>query len=149
MWIPHLTVATIVEKDGLFLFVEEGDSNARVFNQPAGHVEEHEGILAAAYRETLEETCWEIEIYASLGISRFIAPNGYTYFRHSFAAKPLNLMQHAVRDPDIAETHWFNLDQIQAKKNQWRSSMVGDDIARYQAKQLYPLDIYHEINSKT
>ena len=53
-WTPHVTVATVVEKDGKFLFVEEyteGVSHT-VFNQPAGHVESDETIIQAALRET-------------------------------------------------------------------------------------------------
>jgi ADP-ribose pyrophosphatase YjhB (NUDIX family) len=40
-WTPHVTVATVVEKDGRFLFVEEHSEGFvhTVFNQPAGHVE--------------------------------------------------------------------------------------------------------------
>ncbi|MGE8564576.1 MAG: NUDIX hydrolase, partial [Acinetobacter bohemicus] len=39
-WTAHVTVATVVEKDGKFLFVEEHTEGVThtVFNQPAGHV---------------------------------------------------------------------------------------------------------------
>ena len=55
----HLTVATVVEKDNLFLMVRETRDGVQVINQPAGHVEPGEDILHAALRETLEETGWE------------------------------------------------------------------------------------------
>ena len=55
-WYAHSCVATIVEKQGLFLMVEELDGALTVFNQPAGHLEEGETLLEAAVRETLEET---------------------------------------------------------------------------------------------
>ena len=67
-WTPHATVATIVEKDGKFLLVEErrlineqGEFGI-VYNQPAGHVDEGESIMAAAIRETLEETRWQVKL---------------------------------------------------------------------------------------
>ena len=51
-WTPHATVATIVEREGRFLCVEELASGSKVINQPAGHVDEGEGMKAAAVRET-------------------------------------------------------------------------------------------------
>ena len=59
MWTPDITVAAICERDGKFLRVEEmsKSSNEIVFNQPAGHLEQGETILAGVIRETLEETC--------------------------------------------------------------------------------------------
>ena len=51
-WTPHVTVATVVEKDGRFLFVEEHSEGVThtVFNQPAGHVESGETLIQAAIR---------------------------------------------------------------------------------------------------
>ena len=65
-WKPHVTVATVVEKNGKFLFVEEytkGVTHA-VFNQPAGHVECAETLIQAAVRETMEETGYAVNITA-------------------------------------------------------------------------------------
>ena len=36
--LPHITVATIVERDGKFLMVRENSGGRLVYNQPAGHV---------------------------------------------------------------------------------------------------------------
>ncbi|MDP9139205.1 MAG: NUDIX hydrolase, partial [Pseudomonadota bacterium] len=36
-WSPHVVVASIVERDGRFLMVEEQISGALRLNQPAGH----------------------------------------------------------------------------------------------------------------
>src|SRR5690606_39290162 len=41
-FLPHVTVATIVERQGRFLMVEEISGNSVVFNQPAGHLEADE-----------------------------------------------------------------------------------------------------------
>ena len=35
-WHPHSTVATVVERDGLFLIVEEMIEGRILYNQPAG-----------------------------------------------------------------------------------------------------------------
>ena len=51
--LPHITVATVIERDGKFLMVKEKSDGLIVYNQPAGHLEENETLLAAAERETV------------------------------------------------------------------------------------------------
>ena len=67
-WMPHATVAAIVEQDGKFLLVEESTDRGNRFNQPAGHLEDNESLLQAVVRETLEETAYQFEPQALLGI---------------------------------------------------------------------------------
>src|SRR5690625_8044917 len=57
----HLTVASVIEREGRFLMVEEQTRQGRRFNQPAGHLEPGESLLEGARRELLEETAWEAE----------------------------------------------------------------------------------------
>ena len=64
---PVLTVATIVERDGRFLMVEEETRNGIRLNQPAGHLELGETLPAGATRETLEETGWHVSAIALVG----------------------------------------------------------------------------------
>ena len=56
IWKPSVTVAAIIERDKKFLLVEEETSDGIRFNQPAGHLDPGESLVAAAARETLEET---------------------------------------------------------------------------------------------
>lgn len=143
-WLAHSSVATIVEKDGLFLMVEERDNNRSVFNQPAGHLEDGETLFAAAIRETLEETAWSVELQSLLGLYHYPAPNGVTYIRHSFVAKALQ--HHADRklDPDIIAAHWLSAETILAADFAARSPIVQLTLRDYLAGQRYPLSlIYH------
>src|SRR5690554_4402550 len=79
-WTPHATVATIVENNGRFLMIEEyAYGTTPVFNQPAGHIEEHETIVEASKRETLEESGWHVEPQGLVGFYIFKAPNNVTY----------------------------------------------------------------------
>lgn len=43
-WQAHVTVATIVEDQGRFLFVEEIKGGRAVLNQPAGHLDPNESL---------------------------------------------------------------------------------------------------------
>jgi len=83
---PAVTVATVVERDGHFLLVEEETRAGTRLNQPAGHVEAGESLPAAAARETLEETGWSVNPTSLIGIYRWASPdNGATFVRFSFA----------------------------------------------------------------
>ena len=75
-WKPDITVAAVVERDGRFLCVEERIKGRLVINQPAGHVEPGEDFIAAVIRETLEETAWQLEPEALLGVYTWQAPGG-------------------------------------------------------------------------
>src|SRR5690554_7146314 len=88
-FLPHVTVATIVERQGRFLMVEEISGNSVVFNQPAGHLEADESLMQAALRETLEETAWTVELTGVTGIYLFRGANGETYQRTCFSADAL------------------------------------------------------------
>ena len=63
----HLTVATVVRRHDKYLMVRETVDGKEVINQPAGHVEVGEDVLAAAVRETLEETAWDVKITGFIG----------------------------------------------------------------------------------
>ena len=72
-WRPDLTVATIVERDGRFLIIEERIDSRPVLNQPAGHVEDGETILDAAIRETGDSLAdYEYPDEVVTGMQRFI-----------------------------------------------------------------------------
>ena len=47
-WKPNVTVAALIERDGRFLLVEEETDDGLRFNQPAGHLDQGESLVAAA-----------------------------------------------------------------------------------------------------
>jgi ADP-ribose pyrophosphatase YjhB (NUDIX family) len=53
VWKPNVTVAAVIERGGQFLLVEEETPDGLRFNQPAGHLDEGESLVAACTRETL------------------------------------------------------------------------------------------------
>jgi len=139
----HLTVATIVEREGQFLMVKETKFGRQVINQPAGHVEPGEDIQAAALRETLEETGWHVELTGFLGfLTSFNETSGITYYRLAFAAKPLEFDKAAVIDPDIDYTLWMSYEEIQQNLEQLRSPGVISCLDDYLAKRVFPMEIF-------
>ncbi len=150
MWKPHATVACVIEQDGKFLFVEEMSHGIRVINQPAGHLEDGEAIIAGALREVIEETAWHVEITAFIGFYVYRPPqNESTYHRYCFAAKPINKIENQALDSDIIQTHWLSYDEMLSEAYNLRSPLVRTAVEDYIAGKRYPLDLIHEPNERT
>lgn len=143
-WVPHVTVATVVVRDGRYLLVEETADGRNVLNQPAGHLEPNETLVEAARRETLEETGWEVEIEAVLGASLFTnAQTGVSYFRTSFLARALR--HHAGRplDPEIIAPRWLSYEEVLANRARLRSESVLATIEQHRAGHRFPLHYFY------
>ena len=140
---PHITVATVIEKDGRFLFVKEHAEKRTVLNQPAGHLEMDESLIQAAIRETLEETGWDIEITHLLGIHLYKAPsNNVTYQRVCFAGRALQQRENYSLDEGIIGPVWLTRDELLAQRELWRSPMVLRSIDDYLSGTRFPLNIF-------
>ena len=140
-FLPHITVATIIEDNGRFLMVEEIKNNCQVLNQPAGHVEKDETLLAAAIRETLEETAWDVELTGLIGVYLFTADNGISYQRICFAAKAIQHHPDRPLDEGIIGTTWLTKEELMVRKAQWRNPIILTCISDYLAGHNYPLSI--------
>lgn len=147
-WSPHVTVATIVERNGQFLLVHEFDTfrQQMVYNQPAGHWDEGETLTAAALRETREETAWDVTLTHWLGLYSYLAPsNGFTYLRVAFVAEAREFLATPL-DDGIQEAVWLDYDTILAKNaaGELRSPLVLKVIDDYRAGQRLPLAALYE-----
>lgn len=141
--IIHLTVATVVERNGEFLMVRETKDGVQVLNQPAGHVEPGEDVIAAALRETLEETGWEVKITGFLGFSNAMSVvTGITYYRLVFMAEPVQFNQNAEIDSDIDSAEWMTLEEIKDPSNRPRSEMVHQAVDDFMSGRIFPLEIF-------
>jgi 8-oxo-dGTP pyrophosphatase MutT (NUDIX family) len=140
-WHPNTTVATIIERDDKFLMVEELVNGKHVFNQPAGHLEDDESLFEAAIRETLEETCWNIELRQFLGLYYYQAPNAITYIRHCFVARAISKDNTKTLDPDIIAAHWLSTEQIFDIDFKARSPIVLKVMEDYLSGIRYPLSL--------
>lgn len=148
-WKPNATVATIVEDNGKFLFVEEYSNGELVINQPAGHIENHESILEAAKRETLEETGYRVELSHLIGLYTYTAPhNGNTYYRFCFSATISEKLQNPTIDPDIENVAWLSYEEIAQQTDRHRSPLVLKCLDDYIAGTRFPLELIYEHPTK-
>lgn len=141
-WYAHVTVATIVEHNGRFLFVEELKGGRLVLNQPAGHLEPRESLQQAAVRETLEETGCDVELTGVTGIYLYTAPsNGVTYQRICFTANLLRHDPERALDTDISGIRWLTHAELQAESDHLRSELVMHCLDDYLSGERFPLSI--------
>ncbi|QKF52047.1 NUDIX hydrolase [Pseudomonas graminis] len=144
-WHPHITVATVIEDDGRFLFVEELKNGKLVFNQPAGHLEPDETLREAAIRETLEETGWDVELTGVVGIYLYTAPsNGVTYQRVCFSAKATRHHPERALDTGIVGAPWFSRDELASQPERWRSELVLRCVDEYLAGPIHSLQVVRD-----
>jgi 8-oxo-dGTP pyrophosphatase MutT (NUDIX family) len=119
------TVATIVERNGAFLLVEEETSAGVRINQPAGHLEAGETLVAAAIRETLEETGYHVAPTALVGIYRWQAPvTGATFIRFAYSAVIVSHEPHRKLDEGILRAFWLSYDDVLSSRDRHRSPLV-------------------------
>jgi len=143
---PAVTVATVVERDGLFLLVEEETRTGRKLNQPAGHVEAGETLPAAAARETLEETGWRVAPISLIGIYRWATPDtDATYLRFSFAGDAQEHDASRTLDTGIVRALWLSYEEIVARRADHRSPLVLRCIDDYRAGKRWPLNFVSEV----
>lgn len=124
-WLPRVTVATVVEKDGKFLMVEEDIYGERILNQPAGHLEPGETLVDAAVRETKEETGWLVRIDHLIEFSQWTSPNSHNhYLRSCFAGTVVHFDPDQTLDEGIICAQWMSRDEVAQNADRLRSPLV-------------------------
>jgi ADP-ribose pyrophosphatase YjhB (NUDIX family) len=140
VWRPHVTVASVVPREGRFLLVEEDVRGRIVLNQPAGHLEPDESLHDAAVRETLEETAWEVALTCLLGVQQWSSPSGRQFVRFTFGAEPLRHDPAHPLDSGILRALWLDRDEIAAAGERLRSPMVLASVDDWIDGRHLPLD---------
>jgi 8-oxo-dGTP pyrophosphatase MutT (NUDIX family) len=148
---PRVTVASVVEREGRFLVVEERtNSGDVVINQPAGHVEHGETLQEAAVRETFEETAWRFTPEFLVGVYLWAHPNGgSSYLRVCFGGSVGEHQDDSPLDEPILSTHWLTRDELQAQNGRLRSPLVLGVIDDYLAGERYPLSVLKSLLSQS
>ena len=140
VWRPHVTVATVVPREGRFLMVEESVRGRIVLNQPAGHLDPDESLAAAAVRETFEETGWHVELDCLLGVQQWRAPSGSAFVRFTFGARPVRHDPAQPLDEGILRALWMSRDELAAASARLRSPMVLASVDDWLGGRRLPLD---------
>ena len=136
-----MTVACVVADGDRYLMVEEEVSGRLVYNQPAGHLDDGESLLAAAIRETLEETGWTVTLQHLIGVHQWRSTeHGDAVIRFSFAARAMSHDPARPLDTGIRRALWLTRAEIAALGDHLRSPLVLLSIDAWLAGQRLPLD---------
>jgi len=147
---PEITVAAIAENHGRFLVVEERINQRVVFNQPAGHVERGESLLAAIIREVREETAWRFEATSLVGIYLWRSPeSGVTTMRFAFSGNVDDHQADQPLDRGILGTHWLSHAELKQREQALRSPLVLRCIEDYLGGQRQPLATIADLDIHT
>jgi phosphatase NudJ len=141
IWKPHVTVAAVVEHAGRFLLVEEETDEGLRYNQPAGHLDPGESLIAAVQRETVEETAHAFEPRALIGIYHHQVPAGPTYIRFTFCGELGQHYEDRALDTGIVRTLWMTREEIRASAARHRTPLVTLCVEDYLAGHRYPLEL--------
>ncbi|MDR3213831.1 MAG: NUDIX hydrolase [Azoarcus sp.] len=141
-WKPNVTVAAVIERDGRFLLVEEKTTDGLRFNQPAGHLEAGESLLAAASREALEETAHPFTPEYLVGIYQWVRPQGdIAYLRFTFGGRVGEPEAGRKLDDGILRVVWMTLDELRATRARHRSPIILQCVEDYLAGRRYGLEL--------
>jgi 8-oxo-dGTP pyrophosphatase MutT (NUDIX family) len=142
IWKPNVTVAAVVQRDGKFLLVEEETDTGLAFNQPAGHLEEGESLIAAVVRETLEETAYYFKPTHLIGVYNWRHPSkDVTYLRFAFAGELRGFEAERKLDEGIVAARWLTLAEVKETQARHRSPLILRCIEDLIAGKRYPLDL--------
>jgi len=147
-WKPNVTVAAIVEREGRFLLVEEDTADGLRLNNPAGHLDPGESPIAACTREMLEETAWDFQPTALVGIylnrfTRTRTGDDITYLRFAFSGTLGTHHAWRALDDGIVRAVWLTPDELHASAARHRSPLVLRSIEDYLAGRRVPIDLIY------
>ncbi len=145
MFKPNVTVACVVQAKGQFLLVEEIIKGKLTLNQPAGHLEANETLIAAVQRELFEETGLDVAPHFFLGLHQWQAPDQTSFLRFSFVIDLPDIVPTFPQDSDISGCRWLTAEQIIGSQ-ELRSPLVAESIRLYQQGTRYPLDLLGNYN---
>ena len=153
-WKPSVTVAAIIERDGRYLLVEEHTPEGLRLNNPAGHLDPRESLVAACAREALEETTHAFTPEALVGVymSRFqreAAGEDITYLRFAFSGTLGAAVPGRALDTGIVRTLWMTPDEIRASTARHRSPLVLRCMEDHLRGQRFALEVVHTDPSVT
>ena len=136
----HVVAATLIEKGGEYLLVQEGKEAVREkWNLPAGGVDEDERLQEAAIREAKEETGLEIELENFLGV--FVDESDRsdaTVLVFVFHSEPEDFSPEIPEGDEILDVEFFSPESF--SEINVRIPFLEDVVEKFENRELRSLD---------
>ena len=144
MWLTHVTVAAVIEKDQQFVLVTDNTSLGYKLNQPAGHVEPEENFIQAIIREVKEEASLDFIPEKIIGLYWYRPNPQNNYLRICFKGHLKNenvIPRPSSSDDGVVAANWYSLADIIQREDEHRSNLVMRCINDYLAGIEFPLEV--------
>ena len=145
-WAPHVTVTAVIERDGRYLMVEERANGRIVLNQPSGHLDAGESILAAVCREVLEETRRVFAPSHLLGQYLWQRPGGDSFLRTAVIGEVGDEDPSLPLDPSVIASYWLSLEELLDRRDGLRSPLVLAAIEDHRAGVRHPIEVLRHLD---
>jgi ADP-ribose pyrophosphatase YjhB (NUDIX family) len=146
-WKTHITVAAVIKHNDKYLLVTDVTHGGLKLNQPAGHVEDNEGLTDAITREVKEETGLDFQPKYLVGIYLAKITTDNSYLRFCFGGDISGDIENPepdAADDGVIDAHWYSLDEIKKNEKELRTPLVKQCINDFLAGKNYPIEILAE-----
>jgi len=128
------------------MFVEERIRGRLLLNQPAGHVEDGETLVAAVVREAFEEAAFTFIPEATIGVYLWARDAKRSpYLRVAFTGRYSPCDGEHTLDKGIERVLWLSRPELEARSVQLRSPMVLRAVDDYQRGIRHPVDLFQHL----
>lgn len=140
---------SIVQENKVLLIKENKPTALNKWNFPSGRIENGENILAAACRETKEETGFEVKLTQSTGIYHFTSNSNHQVILFHFTSEIIGGSL-KLEEEEIIDSKWVPLKEIKSfEDEELRDAAVIKQIAdAVLGQKYYPLEMFKEILGK-
>ena len=112
------TASVVLQLNNKILLVQEDKIQSKnLWNLPGGRFEQHESVFDCAIREALEETGYDVELTALLGMYKYITYKKYDLIRFVFLANIIS-EQKTYWTHEIKAHQWISLNEINQLKDE-------------------------------
>ncbi|MBI1335395.1 MAG: NUDIX domain-containing protein [Phycisphaera sp.] len=143
------TVATVVVQNGRLLMVREArGADRRKWNLPGGKVDQGEALVAAARRETLEETGCVVRLTGVLGLYAYMTTSRKHSLRFIFWAQMVGGSLQADLD-EVLDAQWFDLDEVRdmSVHELWKPSVLKRVLRDVLRERRYPMSMLRDLEA--
>ena len=120
----EIIAGVVIQRDGKYLLVQEKQPKAyKLWNFPAGHVEDDMTIEETAVMEAKEETGYDVKLIEK------VQEWDRRVMQHLFSAE-ITGGELKIPEHEIMDAKWFTLEELKGMKEQLRGNWILEGIEK-------------------